>query len=44
MRHSEVSAAEHLDAKLAIRSMRKQAQLWRVAEGALGWRGAVAHA
>lgn len=42
MRHGEVSTAEHLDAKLAIHSMRKHAQLWRIAEGAFGWRGAVA--
>jgi hypothetical protein len=41
MRHAEVSTAEHLDAKLALRSMRKHAELWKVAEGTMGWRGVV---
>lgn len=42
MRRGEVSAAEQLDAKLAIHSMRKQTQLWSIAEGSFGWRGAIA--
>jgi hypothetical protein len=41
MRHGEVSTAEHIDAKLAIHAIRKQAQIWKTAEGAVGWRGAV---
>ena len=42
MKKPEVSIAEHLDAKLTLRAMEKQAQLWRIAEGRLGWRLGVA--
>lgn len=38
MKQREVSTAEHLEAKLTIRAMRKHEQLWKAAEGRLGWR------
>jgi hypothetical protein len=37
MKHREISPAEQLDAKLAIRSMRRHEHLWRIAEGRMRW-------
>jgi hypothetical protein len=37
MEQREISPAERLDAKLALRAMRRHDELWRVAEGRTRW-------
>lgn len=41
MEESGISISRQLDAQLLAREVKERTRLWRIAEGRLGWRGAV---